>query len=124
MKYQVMKVHGFLFGVFLSAVSLSASAGWEVSQPRVAVPREPFFQANKQQTPVPVTQTSPSPVLHKQYAHTAAANPIQPPHKHTLYLGQPAPAYAASMSGSVKENLERIMGRYHWRVILESAVRL
>jgi hypothetical protein len=32
-------------------------------------------------------------------------------------LGQPAPVYALSISGSLKENLERIMGRYHWKVI-------
>jgi hypothetical protein len=32
-------------------------------------------------------------------------------------LGQPAAVYAVSISGSLKENIERIMGRYHWKVI-------
>ena len=30
---------------------------------------------------------------------------------------KPLPVYAVSISGSLKENLERIMGRYHWRVV-------
>jgi len=32
-------------------------------------------------------------------------------------LGPSAPVYAVSISGSLKENIERIMARYHWRVI-------
>ena len=32
-------------------------------------------------------------------------------------LGRPAEVYAISVSGSLKENLERIMDRYKWKVI-------
>jgi hypothetical protein len=32
-------------------------------------------------------------------------------------LGKPAEIYAISVSGSLKENIERIMDRYHWKVI-------
>ena len=32
-------------------------------------------------------------------------------------LGTPAPVYAISISGSLKQNLERIFGRYHWKVV-------
>ncbi len=32
-------------------------------------------------------------------------------------LGRSAPIYAVSISGSLKDNIERIMRRYHWRVV-------
>lgn len=75
-------------------------AGWQVAKPQNAVPDEPFFQAGSQQNTafVPAYGSSAFP---NRYAN----------------LGRPAAVYAISVSGSLKENLERIMERYHWRVV-------
>lgn len=81
--------------------SLTAFAGWQVSKPEAAVPREPFFQAGTQENTAFKDSSYSSKVYPNKYAS----------------LGQAAPVYAVSISGSVKENLERIMGRYHWKVI-------
>ena len=40
------------------------------------------------------------------------ANPVR-----TAPVAPTAPIYAVSISGSLKENIERIMRRYHWRVV-------
>lgn len=85
----------------LSLVSFSAFAGWQVSKPEASVPREPFFQAGTQEKATFKPSSYSSKAFPNQYAT----------------LGQSAPVYAVSISGSVKENLERIMGRYHWRVV-------
>lgn len=85
----------------LYSFSLAAFAGWQVSKPDAAVPREPFFQAGSQEK-----------TTFKDSSYGARAYPNK-----YANLGQAAPVFAVSISGSVKENLERIMGRYHWRVI-------
>jgi hypothetical protein len=71
-------------------------AGWQVAQPQAAM-QEPFFQAGSQQD----RTFASGPGCGDQFAT----------------LGRPAAVYAISISGSLKENLERIMDRYHWRVI-------
>ena len=76
-------------------------AGWQVAKPGSAMPQEPFFQAGKAEKPA---------FMPTSYSTSAFPNQF-------ATLGQPAPMYAVSISGSLKENLERIMGRYHWRVI-------
>jgi hypothetical protein len=90
-----------LTSVLLSAVSLSSYAGWQVVKPGAAVPHEPYFQAGaghyKDNFPSAYAGKS----FPKQYAH----------------LGQPVQMYAVSISGSLKENIERIMSRYHWKVV-------
>ncbi len=101
MRCRMSKLHGGLLSAFLLALPLCASAGWQVSNPQSSIPREPFFQAGKQQN----SATMPS-------AYGSSAYPNQ-----YATLGQPAPVYAISISGSLKENLERIMSRYHWRVV-------
>lgn len=75
-------------------------AGWQVATPGNSVPSEPFFQAGSQQdtTFTPTTGTS---IFPDQFAT----------------MGRPAAVYAISVSGSLKENLERIMDRYHWKVV-------
>lgn len=100
MKRRIKKTH-LLFASIINVISLSAFAGWQVTKPEAAVPREPFFQAGTQQKTAFVPSAYGSSAFPNQYAH----------------LGQPAPVYAVSISGSLKENLERIMGRYHWKVI-------
>lgn len=100
MKRRIKKTH-LLFASIINFASLTAFAGWQVTKPETAVPREPFFQAGTQQKTAFVPSAYGSSAFPNQYAH----------------LGQPAPVYAVSISGSLKENLERIMGRYHWKVI-------
>jgi len=74
-------------------------AEWEMAGSPSAVPSDPFFQAgNQQNTAFPPAGGD---AMASQYAN----------------LGTPAPVYAISISGSLKQNLERIFGRYHWRVI-------
>lgn len=96
-----MKRYVVSIGTFLLILPLIASAGWQVVKPEARIPREPFFQAGLQ--------------LKKPCLPTAYAGRAFP----TQYarLGHPAAHYAVSISGSLKENLERIMGRYHWKVI-------
>ncbi len=94
MKCLIKKVCAFLF--FLPTLSL---AGWQVAQPQAAVPNEPFFQAGMQQDTTFVP------------AYGNAAFPNQ------FAMGKPAAVYAISICGSLKENFERIMDRYHWKVL-------
>lgn len=94
MKCLIKKVCAFL----LLAPTI-AMAGWQVAKPESASPNETFFQAGSQQdTTFAPTGSSSFP---NQYAN----------------LGRPAAVYAISVSGSLKENLERIMDRYHWKVL-------
>lgn len=95
-----MKMHHLVINFFLFVIPLCASAGWQVTMPEAAIPREPFFQAGMQQKNA----------FRSAYGSNAFPNRY-------ANLGQPAAVYAVSISGSLKENLERIMGRYHWRVI-------
>ena len=79
-------------------------AAWQVVKPETAMPREPFFQAGAQHKPVYTPSAYASVSFPNQYAK----------------LGKQAPVYAISISGSLKENLERIMRRYHWKVVWKS----
>ena len=101
MKCQNRKMHGLLLKALLLLMPATVFAGWQVSQPGAAVPREPFFQAGTQQKDSLAPSAYASDAFPDQYAN----------------LGQPAAIYAISISGSLKENLERIMTRYHWRVV-------
>jgi hypothetical protein len=94
MKCLVTKVCAFVF--LLPAI---ACAGWQVAQP-TSSPSEPFFQAGTQQ------RSNPFP----SYGSGAFPNQFSG-------LGRPVAVYAISVSGSLKENVERIMDRYHWKVI-------
>lgn len=101
MNCRIMKIKYLLASLFLCVIPLHVYAGWEVSKPESAIPREPFFQAGNQQNTAFLPTSYSSSSFPNQYAD----------------LGQPAAVYAVSISGSLKENLERIMGRYHWKVI-------
>lgn len=101
MKCEIMSIHGLLISLLLLIVPQYVTAGWEVARPESAIPREPFFQAGTQQNTAFLPTSYSSAAFPNQYA----------------VLGQPAAVYAVSISGSLKENLERIMGRYHWKVI-------
>lgn len=101
MKCQMMKRYGLALSAFLLMTPFCADAGWQVSQPASSIPREPYFQAGAQQQANPFPASYSSSAFPNQYSN----------------LGQPAQVYAVSISGSLKENIERIMGRYHWKVI-------
>jgi hypothetical protein len=89
-------------GVFLLVIPTIVFAGWQVTKPSASVPNEPFFQASDQRV------ISKSPIS----AYGTSAFPNQ-----FANLGRPAEVYAISVSGSLKENVERIMDRYHWKVV-------
>lgn len=95
MKWFVMRI-----STFLIIIPTVAFAGWQVAKPEATVPNEPFFQAGYQQS----NAFAPS------YGSGAFPNQF-------ANLGRPTAVYAISVSGSLKENIERIMDRYHWKVI-------
>lgn len=88
----------------LIATPTIAIAGWQAAQPTSTIPNEPFFQAGVQRQ-VTFVPSSASPSSNIAFPNQFAN------------LGRPAAIYAISVSGSLKENIERIMQRYHWRVI-------
>ncbi len=96
-----MKVHHLLISAFLYILPFATFAGWQVEKPQSTIPREPFFQAGVPPKTTATPSAYSSEVFPNQYAN----------------LGSGAPVYAVSISGSLKENLERIMSRYHWRVV-------
>lgn len=99
-----MNKHGLFSGLLLLVLfvlSQAVVADWQVSSPEAAVPREPFFQAGTQRQTAFSSSSNRSNVYPSEYAN----------------LGRTAPLYAVSISGSLKDNIERIMRRYHWRVV-------
>lgn len=97
MKCLATKISLFLL-IILPSLSF---AGWQVAKPSAAIPSEPFFQAGTQQNTAFIPASNGSSAFPNRFAS----------------LGRPAAVYAISVSGSLKENLERIMDRYHWKVI-------
>jgi hypothetical protein len=102
MKDLIVKISALLL-----AIPAIAFAGWQVATPQSTIPSQPFFQAGTQKntafTPVPSAYAS------KAYPNRFAS------------LGTPAAVYAITVSGSLKENIQRIMDRYHWKVIWKVA---
>lgn len=90
-----------LITLFCLIAPLSALAGWQVARPESAIPRAPYFQPGIKKETVLLPTAYSATTFPNQYA----------------VLGQPASLYAISISGSLKENIERIMGRYHWKVV-------
>lgn len=89
-----------IFALFLLLPTM-VFAGWQVTSPQATIPSDPFFQAKTAEAPCgPCTSSYGSAAFPNQFA-----------------MGRPASVYAISLSGSLKENLERIMDRYHWRVV-------
>lgn len=97
----VMKGLHFATGIFICLMPVISFAGWEVTRAEAVAPHEPFFQAGTPQT----TAFAPA-------AYSTSAFPSQYARK-----SPSASLYAVSISGSVKENLERILSRYQWRVV-------
>jgi len=87
---------------FFLIIPAIATAGWQVATPQTAIPQEPFFQGSGRVPPCSTATTH----------YSTKTFPNRSP-----YLEKPAAIYAISISGSLKENLERIMDRYHWKVV-------
>lgn len=94
-----MKCLAAKISTFILIIPAMAFAGWQVANPTAMMPSDPFFQAGNQQDTAFSTYSS------NAYPSQFAS------------LGRPAAVYAISVSGSLKENIERIMDRYHWKVI-------
>jgi hypothetical protein len=87
--------------LLLSLIPIVCFAEWEMAPPQSAAPNDPFFQAGTQQNDAFAPSATAGEAFPNQFAN----------------LGTPAPVYAISISGSLKQNLERIFGRYHWKVV-------
>ncbi len=96
-----MKCLAIKVSAFLLAIPCIAMAGWQVAKPIQAIPNEPFFQAGTQPEAAFMPTAYGSNSFPNQFAN----------------LGKPTTLYAISVSGSLKENIERIMERYHWKVV-------
>jgi hypothetical protein len=97
MKCRVTSVIALLF-----AIPSIALAGWQVAQPTAAAnPSETFVQPSAVQQNTTFVPSYGTPAFPNQFEN----------------LGRPVAVYAISVSGSLKENIERIMDRYHWKVI-------
>ncbi|HEX2548403.1 MAG TPA: hypothetical protein VHM20_01140 [Gammaproteobacteria bacterium] len=118
MKCLITKLSTVLFLFLISNIVL---AGWQVAKPDKAttatVSSDPFFQTNyKKENAQPRPIAAPAPV-----AVSAARVPVPIvtplPQPRPVAVQKPAEVYAISVSGSLKENIERIMDRYHWKVV-------
>lgn len=130
---QINKVCVFLITIFLYSIPLHTFAAWEVSSSGTTpvTPREPFFQSKVTPPlhrqviayrpvpyrPRPASMPVPVPVVAPAMVTRAAVFPTPSNPSRFVSLGRPQGMYAVSISGSLKENLERIMSRYHWRVV-------
>ena len=85
--------------LFLLVATAPALAGWQVASKgeERTVPSDPFFQAGTQGT---------------TFMPSYGSDPWK-----SGMLTRPSGLYAISISGSLKENVERIMDRYHWKVV-------
>jgi hypothetical protein len=123
---------GYLFAIlFFLFVSSPIFASWQVAKGNSsAVPSEPFFQTNrKSQTNTysirankadykgaDVASTSHRvKKTYSSYIPSAYTTSVYP--RRNSFVNTASPVYAISISGSLKENLERIMHRYNWKVV-------
>lgn len=108
MKEMIQKISVLL--VIFPAITF---AGWQVAKPQASTPTNPFYQGYKQPAIAPSVPSPCSTALAPAYGSATYPNRF-------AHLGSPAAVYAISISGSLKENLERIMDRYHWKVIWQA----
>ncbi len=105
-----MKIQKGLILLGISMLPSLALAGWQVVSGGASSSspvREPFFESPSTSQARPMTPAAA--VIHNNYA--PPISPVQ-----IASFGE-ANAFAVSISGSVKENIVRIMSRYHWRVV-------
>lgn len=97
-----MKCHLFWMLVFFcSMLPVAAFAEWEMAHSQATTSSDSFFRAGTQENNAFSTEKA----SHEGFPGQNAS------------LGTPAPVYAISISGSLKQNLERIFKRYHWKVV-------
>jgi len=123
---------GFLFAILFFAFSSShVFASWQVAKSNSsAVPSEPFFQTgrkpqantyqvNTNKVDYKGSEVSPRPhrikKTYSSYIPNAYTTSVYP--RQNSFVNTASPVYAISISGSLKENLERIMHRYNWKVV-------
>jgi len=108
---KVLLVSAFLFSI----ISHTALAGWQVSNASNSgtTPREPFFQRGRSHQTVDYKGSAPRKSYSAYLPNSYHATTTRIPPRNVIL---PA-VYAVSISGSLKENLERIMGRYNWKVV-------
>jgi hypothetical protein len=135
-----------LASIFFFLIPWNAFAGWQVAKKNMNPPREPFFQTDRPpkkvttasrgfypSAPIVTAPVAVAPVVVAPVPPPpppAACNVRLPPAAYipngyrtnvyprpTSNISIGMPVYAVSISGSLKENVERIMGRYHWKVI-------
>lgn len=126
MKCLITKLSTVLLLFLISNIAL---AGWQVAKPDKTMvassSSDPFFQANYKKENVvarPIGPTVMPAPLPAPVAVSSARGPVPiatplPPQRHVVASSRPAEVYAISVSGSLKENIERIMDRYHWKVV-------
>ena len=120
MRRKNMKMCSVLFALFIVSFSGNLLAAWELATPNSSMPREPFFQAGgyKSQSSMSAPEvTAPQSPSQRAANHQRATYPRAERITSSHPVGPGTPLYAVSISGSLKENFERIMGRYHWKVI-------
>lgn len=117
MKCLITVLSTVLFLFFISNIAL---AGWQVAKPDkstiAATSSDPFFQTNYKKE-----NAQPRPIVAAPIAMSPVRGPVPVamprPSSRPVAVKRPAEVYAISVSGSLKENIERIMDRYHWKVV-------
>jgi len=104
-----MKTPLFFLGIMCALFSIEASAGWQVSKTSSSSQNAHF---------VPYKDNAPITKSHKRtYRSHLRDSGVPAFSNESAQLGTPSPMYAVSISGSLKENIEHIMHRYHWKVV-------
>jgi len=114
-----MKIHELMVCVFLFIFPCYVLAGWQVVNSSSPTSKEINFKS---------TQTYFYPGDNKPHRYPYRSHQTYRPYSPysklasnrkmtSRYVKIREPIYAVSISGSVKENVERIMHRYRWKVI-------
>lgn len=129
-----MKTVVFFMTALCAVCSTNVLAGWQVSTSSAQSNTGAHVIPHKEPAPLPRKKvhhgqpfvsfkdsepSSLAPVSHKRTyrAHLKNTEGVPAFSNESASLGRPSPVYAVSISGSLKENLERIMHRYHWKVV-------
>ena len=107
-----MKTPLFFMSVLCACFSANTMAGWQVSQSSAANGNNAHFIPYKDSA----TATN---YHHKRTyrAHLHDREGVPAFSNQSASLGRSSQMYAVSISGSLKENIEHIMHRYHWKVV-------
>jgi hypothetical protein len=107
-----MKTPLFFVSVLCACFSIDTLAGWQVSQ--ISAPgtnSNAQFIHYKDNAPI----TKPNKRTYRHHLRERGGVPAYD--TSSASIERSSPKYAVSISGSLKENIEHIMHRYHWRVV-------